>query len=396
MFSAGRNDTISIKEGRSEKMSSHVLWAAMIITAYAVGACFVHTYMISKVKKDRLLISYGFLTAALLLWSAVKLLQIVSPTDVIRENNIRIQYGLAILLIVSLFGLLTIVYRKKYLKRNHFVLCLLGIIAFAGLLLYYFTIISTIASAFFLILLFTMTTWGLYLLRRFIFPEMEISLDNLIEKGKDRVAVFDLSGNLVDMNLMALSERLVVDDAETLDSFIDSINRHLTGDVLDGLQIAALSGEHSSFEQEIKLERGEDEFYFVLSAHCIKNKKGHKVGTVCLIRDITESKKISIELDSRNIELQQLNNELKAYLKIADSLEEEKERSQISREINSTIGQKLTEILSVLEVVKLTGGQDGEKLEKPLDEAIESCREVLSEIRVVVSRLVPEKNKGGN
>jgi signal transduction histidine kinase len=377
-------------------MSSHVLWAAMIIAAYAVGACFAHTYIISKAKKDSLLISYCFLTAALLLWSAVKLLQIVSPTDLIRENNIRVQYGLALLLIASLIALLTIVYRKKYLTRRRFMLHLLGIIAFAGLLVYYFTIISTIASAFFLMLLLTMTTLCLYLLRRFIFPEMEISLDNLIEKGKDRVAVFDLNGNLVDMNLMALSERLVVDDAATLDSFIKSINRPLTGDVLDGLQIAALSAEHPSYEQEIRLGEGKDEFYFVLTAQCIKNKKGQKLGTVCLIRDITESKKISIELDRRNSELQQLNNELKAYLKIADSLEEEKERSQITREINNTIGQKLTEILSVLEVVKLTGGQDGEKLEKPLDEAIESCREVLSEIRIVVSRLVPEKNKGGN
>ena len=57
--------------------------------------------------------------------------------------------------------------------------------------------------------------------------------------------------------------------------------------------------------------------------------------------------------------------------------------------------QKLTEILLVLEVIKLTNHHDAEIFEKPLNEVIDSCRQVLGEIRVVVSRLIPEKNKGG-
>ncbi len=315
-------------------MSSHVLWTAMVITAYAVGACFAHIYIISKAKKDGLLLSYGFLTAALLLWPAAKLLQIVSPTTAIREIHIRIQMGLAILLIVSLIALLAIIYRKNYVKRSCFAFSLFWVFAFAGALLYYFMIISSIASAPYLILLLTMATISLFLSRRLIFPELEISLDDLIEKGHDRVAVFDGNGNLADMNLMALSERLVVEDTGTLETFINSVNRHLKGSLLDFSRIAALSAETPSYEQEIRLGDGNDEFYFVLTAQWIKNRKGQKLGTVCLIRDITESRKISIELDRRNGELQQLNNELKAYLKIADSLEEEKERSQITREIN--------------------------------------------------------------
>ena len=90
-----------------------------------------------------------------------------------------------------------------------------------------------------------------------------------------------------------------------------------------------------------------------------------------------------------------MNKELGAYIRIADSLAEEKERARIAREINNTIGQKLTEILLVLEVIKLTNHHDAEIFEKPLNEVIDSCRQVLGEIRVVVSRLIPEKNKGG-
>ena len=103
---------------------------------------------------------------------------------------------------------------------------------------------------------------------------------------------------------------------------------------------------------------------------------------------------ISLELDQKNKDLKSLNLELENYISLADSLAEEKERAQIAREINSTIGQKLTEILSVLEVIKLTGQEDAAIFEKPLNEAIASCREVLAEIRVVVSRLIPDKHQG--
>ena len=135
--------------------------------------------------------------------------------------------------------------------------------------------------------------------------------------------------------------------------------------------------------------------YYIFTADTIKNKKNEKLGTVCTFRDITENKLIAIELDKKNRELQRLNKELGAYIRIADSLEEEKERARIAREINNTIGQKLTEILLVLEVIKLTNHHDAEIFEGPLNEVIDSCRQVLGEIRVVVSRLIPEKNKGG-
>ena len=374
-------------------MPNYVLSTVMGITAYVVCASFVHTYFFSKAKKDWLLVSYIAVAFCMLSWPAAKLLEIVSPAAAIEMFYIRLQYGLALFFITSLIFFVCMLIRKRSQKRIAILLLCTGIPAVCGLIAIYFATLSAVWNAYLLILLFSVLTLILLYFKNSIFPEIEISLDDMIENGEDRVAVFDLNGNLVDMNLRSLGEALIPSDCMTLDSFLQTINRYSKQGVLDINEIGSLV-DHP-YENEICIELDNIITYYIFTADTIKNKKDEKLGTVCTFRDITENKLIAIELDKKNRELQRLNKELGAYIRIADSLAEEKERARIAREINNTIGQKLTEILLVLEVIKLTNHHDAEIFEGPLNEVIDSCRQVLGEIRVVVSRLIPEKNKGG-
>lgn len=339
------------------------------------------------------MVAYIAVALPMLFCPVAKLLEMVSPTENIKALYIQMQYGLAALLIVSSIIFLFEIHLKKLMNKKFLTLLILGILLMAWLLVSYFSKIGGIGSVYILILTFSGVLLLIFSCRYTIFPEIEFSLDGIIENIEDRVAVFDLNGNLVDMNIRALQKELNLLEQNTLLKFLEKLNQSATQDVLDMQQIVLL--QNDSYENEICFEVGGDCTYYSFSAYAITNKKREKIGTVCTLRDITGSKLISLELDNKNKELKNLNKELGNYIKIADSLAEEKERAEIAREINSTIGQKLTEILSVLEVIKLTNSKDSDVFERPLNEAIESCREVLSEIRIVVSKLMPDNDRGG-
>lgn len=339
------------------------------------------------------MVAYIAVALPMLFCPVAKLLEMVSPTENIKALYIQMQYGLAALLIVSSIIFLFEIHLKKLMNKKFLTLLILGILLMAWLLVSYFSKIGGIGSVYILILTFSGVLLLIFSCRYTIFPEIEFSLDGIIENIEDRVAVFDLNGNLVDMNIRALQKELNLLEQNTLLKFLEKLNQSATQDVLDMQQIVLL--QNDSYENEICFEVDGDCTYYNFSAYAITNKKREKIGTVCTLRDITGSKLISLELDNKNKELKNLNKELGNYIKIADSLAEEKERAEIAREINSTIGQKLTEILSVLEVIKLTNSKDSDVFERPLNEAIESCREVLSEIRIVVSKLMPDNDRGG-
>lgn len=372
-------------------MPSHVLFLVLSITIYIIYSSFINTYLFSKAKKTKQLSSYLAVAFFMSFWSAMRLLEIVSPTEEIRIIYHEIQLACSLLFLASVIGFFTMIALKRQIPKTMVVLLIMGTITISLLVMLIFKL-PIQAGTYLLLILFAVINLKVFLYRYKIFPETEISLDNYVNHIDDCVAVFDLSGNLVDMNLRALQEVLIPTGSRTLDSFFEQIKHYATAEILEITDIKSLQ---NSIEKEVSIETEERPAYYIFRASILKNKKREKLGTVCTLRDITENKLVSMELDRKNKELQGLNEELSNYIEIADSLEEEKERAQIAREINSTVGQKLTEILSVLEVIKLTSKESGDVFERPLNEAIERCHEVLTEIRVVVSRLIPEKKVGG-
>jgi signal transduction histidine kinase len=373
-------------------MSPHILITVIGITVFVICASIINTYIFTKANKTLLLALYTAAVSSMLLWSIVKLLYVVSPIAAIKTKYNSMQYVLALFFIASLLCFVAHMYTKKVLYGRAWRIILPSILLIIILIWVYFLQPSKLMSTYILIIMFLAINLSVFFNRYKIFPEIEMSLDSIVEYVRDRVAGFGLTGTLVDMNLRALQKELIPVWEKTLFSFIEQINNYSKNNILEINKIINL--ENDSYENEICIVLSGNLTYYIFIASIIRNKNGEKMGTVCTLRDITENKLISMELDNKNRELQSLNKELGNYIRIADSLEEEKERAQIAREIHNTIGQKMTEILSVLEVIKLTEKEDSEVFEKPLNEAIQSCRSVLTEIRVVVSRLIPDKDKG--
>ena len=377
-------------------MPSNVFVVVIGLTLYIVFSSFISTYIFSKAKKTLLLGVYTVVESALLLWPIVALLQAVAPDfeKVAMYNDLN--HFFAALFMTSLCSFVIIIFYKNIIRREIFTITIMIMLMLLVMAMtwYYFTQQTILMSTGILLLMLSGVNYSIFFYRVRLFPEIKISLDGFVKNVKDRVAVFDENGILVDMNLSALHKELIPGENSSIEYFIKLLNSYSINEILDYQRIISLKG-NGLYDQEIWIELHSNVRYYVFNASTIKNKKGEKVGTVCTLRDISEYRLISLEMDKKNWELQSLNKELETYIRIADSLEEEKERTRIALEINSTIGQKLTEILSVMEVINLTGKEVAGIYEKPLNEAIESCREVMSEIRTVVSKLIPDKNRGG-
>ncbi len=327
----------------------------------------------------------------MLLVSIAKLLELVAPIAAIKATWINIQFIFTTIALLGLICFLVVIFYERKLSRNKFIFLVAVLFITAALSWVYYDKISQIASVYVIIVMSLSVNLIVFFNRNNIFPEIERSLDHIIKAFRESVAIFDTQGSLVDMKLLGLQGSVIAFDTKTMASFVEQINSASKELSLEIHCIQSLKNE--AYEKEIKIERNDVVNYYVFNASIINNKRAKKVGTVFTISEITESKLISMALNEKYFELQNLNLELGNYMNIVDSLEVEKERTQIAREINSTVGQKLTEILSVLEVIKLTQKEEALVFDKPLNEAIESCREVLSEIRVVVSKLIPDKER---
>lgn len=370
-------------------MPNFILPAAVGVTAYVAAAAMAHTYIYSKAKKDRLSSSYAVLAFLVLLWPALKLLSLVAPSEGIRDGYFAAECVCAILLfILSCFFIVTVRGRKR-IGLHVMVTVLLAAAGYLFFLVVYFMEYRAVWSVWLLLMMMSVLSVFLFAKKDVIFPEIEISLDNIAEHADDRVAVFSMSGELVDRNLKALGAWAEHDPVDSLEGLIRILNAHAPEDKLDYEAIAGLTD--GGYEKELCIQSEGRTCYYIFSADRLRNARGADLGTVCFMRDITESRLLSMELEQKNQELRTLNKELKSYLKIADHLAEEKERAQIAGEINRVIGQRLAEILSVLEVLKLTEYQSPEQFERLINDSIDNCRAVLAEVRVVVSSLLPDK-----
>ncbi len=239
-------------------------------------------------------------------------------------------------------------------------------------------------------------TGPLWRFRGRLFPEAALSLERMVKQLPDRVAVFDGAGGLLDRNLDALPAGLMPEAMGTLDDFLTRLSALRITDPPEAApalptSVALLSGEAGDpFETLLPLAWAGEDLYLRLHAASLPDRSGARVGLVCSLQDVTEACRTARLLQRRNDELEALNRELSDYLHIAGTLEAEREHNRVSRQIHETLGQRLTAILSVLEVVRRSqSGGETPMQAAALDEAIAGCRAMMKDIRAIVSGLLP-------
>ncbi|GAB1477203.1 hypothetical protein MASR2M70_20410 [Bacillota bacterium] len=372
-------------------MPQAILFTVIPITLYVIVAGLLVTYIFKEAKKRLPLYFYTAAALSTIFWAISRLLAILAPTESIAKLYEAAQLFFLVGFIASMIAFfVSRIYDNKSFNGAGVFFCI-AILISAGLISCCFFISEILLSTYVYILIYSFFNFFVFFQRTRLFPELQISLDYIMRGVKDYVAVFDHFGKLIDMDFYALNDIIKASDVKDFTSFLELINKNSIPQQQWNFQ--SNCPENSLLEKEVVFEKEGQAAYYIFTANEIRNKGGDLIGTVCDLRDITEIKLLAIELDKKNKELEALNKELHDYVQVADSLSEEKERAQITREINSTIGQRLTEILSVLEVIKLGSEKDICDLDESVNAAIKGCRDVLSEVRIIVSQLIPEENR---
>ena len=114
------------------------------------------------------------------------------------------------------------------------------------------------------------------------------------------------------------------------------------------------------------------------------------IGRVISFNDITDYKNLWDELHAKNIELSTKNEQLEKYAKTIEELAVANERNRFARDVHDTLGQTMTLLITLLQIIKNECRSNLNKAETRLDEALKIASDGLTEVRRSLIGLAPE------
>jgi signal transduction histidine kinase len=126
--------------------------------------------------------------------------------------------------------------------------------------------------------------------------------------------------------------------------------------------------------------------------------KNNYLGTVVLLKDITEYQKMLAKMKSQNDELTILNEQLADYAATVKELTLEKERNRIEKErnrieteIHNLMGHNLNVLLRLIEVCKITIDNDPEKARTTILDAEQTIKNTMNNVREIAKEISGEE-----
>jgi len=332
--------------------------------------------------------AFALVQLLLLIWLSGKLLALVSPTLQIRDMYLYLQQIGSLLLVPAFLFFLYNLWKCGMNRTMIFSSCLIFCAVFVCIAGPFFRTSGLICDLMPLLAFMAVNMHAFYV-RRSLFAELsELSMDTFMEELEDAVIIFNSRGNLLDFNQNAKNILKNIDEMETLNNFVQRINEKI------------VSGNRLSVSCDVRQEHVEIGIiepsgikYFICGRTISGNKKKFPVATVFTFHDVTEKTMLLHELEGKNDELDRLNAQLKNHIAVANRLEEEKEKNRAIIEIQETIGQSITELLFALQVFKAAGTGHETPVKEKLSEIIDKCREIMSEIRISVEKLMTVKDE---
>lgn len=200
-------------------------------------------------------------------------------------------------------------------------------------------------------------------------------------------------GALADFNLKGVKEIEVEVFARNLEVYRPDGSRR---SVEESPALRALKGETvTNMEEKVRLPATGEIRDRQVSSAPVKDPEGNIVGAVSVVRDITELKKAqqaaeeyALALEEHRAHLEDIVKERTEELRTLSYrliMIQEEERRSISRELHDQIGQSLT----VLNLLLAKALRSPERPKADLDEAVQTVKEVLSQVRNLSSSLHP-------
>jgi signal transduction histidine kinase len=169
----------------------------------------------------------------------------------------------------------------------------------------------------------------------------------VLDSLNETVVVTDPDNNIVYFNETPLSEQL-------------------------GIEIGAKMGavrEWPSPSGELTLNCSSTRHFFYY-IHPLGREKDDPTGKLYSFRDVTEYKTLIARLDEKNKELLSALAELQKQTSLIKQLTEETERNRILKQVNSTVGHYIHQIIRNLETARSSTGTQDEEIGEEIDEGI--------------------------
>lgn len=241
-------------------------------------------------------------------------------------------------------------------------------------------------------------TYLLFALATFKYRFMDIipqAYKKIMDNINESIIVIDSMNNIINYNKTFISDFSKYSTVKTdynLSNWINELSNYIENNkentkTLDLIKTSQI--KQSNLELCLKLQ--EKKFYSV-SIQPVSRNDLEIIGKIIIFNDITEYKKLFIELDRKNVELYEanqellsMNEELKNYALTVEEVASLRERNRMARDIHDTLGNTLTLIVKLAEVSKLKSTTD-ENLEKIIEISLRGIKE----IRRSVSPLTPQ------
>lgn len=361
----------------------HILYVYTMYTLFfmaflivcVIAAVLLGTYLAVKVKKNAVFFAYLLIQAALLLITAAKLLQLVSPVASTADAYLLFQKTILSILIPLLFLFPAVLLKcnkdkKPVLISLIFTAAAAGA-ASAGLQTVTWTADNAPACAMLIWMAFV------FLWRKDIFASLsELSVDTFMDKTEDAVLIFDRARKLIDRNRKAGTIFPFLNAASTAGELFEEIGGKTETD------IPRLSLEdNGAGPPEFGMRDGTDIRYLQLRTAEVKKKDGTHMETIATFHDVTERTRLLSELEEKNRELLVLNEELQRYIDVTCLLEHEAEKERSWALIQEEIARSIAGLLAEMEALEALEDIGDETAAERLDQMIRNCRTVMSAIR---------------
>lgn len=168
---------------------------------------------------------------------------------------------------------------------------------------------------------------------------------------------------------------------------MDYICKNLCIEGDDVLINAVNKGTQKPVAGEIRFLYPEEKYYYV-NVRPITGIRGDIIGRIVTFNDIMEYKLLISQINQKNGELEALNEELIEYSSTIEELAVVKECNRFARDVHDTVGHKITLLIALLRVLKISLGSDPETSRKKVDEAVNVAKESLQDLRGSIAGLV--------
>lgn len=214
-----------------------------------------------------------------------------------------------------------------------------------------------------------------------------LAIKRVVDNISDAFVVIDKYDMIIEYN-KAFSEIFLKDHHSAKNIYFSDMIK--TSDEF-GAELEKLKGYmNKSISEEtvvnIEMYFSSIEKYFLIEINTIISDNNY-MGTVILLKNITEYKKLFEKMKTQNEELTALNEQLTNYAVTIKELTLEKERSRIETEIHNLMGHNLNVLLRLIEVCKVTFTDDPEKAISSVLNAEAIIKSTMNNVRKIAQEI---------